>query len=226
MQDLITIEFYGDAILAVETDDGEHLVAVKPICERLGLDWSAQLKKLKSASDRWGVAVIAIPSASGVQETTCLPVSKIAGWLATIHLSRVAQDTREALTLYQNEADRVLDRHFRLRAKELSAELEEARELQRRSACMALAHSARMNKIARLKEAGVTWLDMAAAIGLPKDQTDDILVMMTDAGLIDTIWSDRRMSRDELARIRWPRANRANPVDEARAEMGQLFPEA
>lgn len=40
MQQLITVEFRGDTLFAVDDVDGVF-VAVKPICDRLGMSWSA-----------------------------------------------------------------------------------------------------------------------------------------------------------------------------------------
>lgn len=40
VQQLITVEFRGDTLFAVDDVDGVF-VAVKPICDRLGMSWSA-----------------------------------------------------------------------------------------------------------------------------------------------------------------------------------------
>lgn len=113
---LTRVPFRGGEILVIETADGEF-VAVKPICERLGVSWQGQHKKLTANSDRWGVIKMLIPSASGDQETLCLPRGKLFGWLATISPNKVAPALKEALTAYQNEADAALDRYFRQRQR-------------------------------------------------------------------------------------------------------------
>ncbi|MGO8738602.1 phage antirepressor N-terminal domain-containing protein [Rhodoblastus sp.] len=202
MQDLITIDFYGDSILALETEDGSHYVAVLPICERLGVSRQGQQQKINAAPERWGGKVFLLPSAGGEQETLCLPMSKIAGWLLTIHANKVNPEVRDTLLRYQNEADAVLDRHFRLRAKELSAELEEAWELHRRAKCFALANSARMNRIARLQEAGVSYLDMPAVLGISMNAFEEIEGAMTDAGLLEGGWDKRRLTPAEIWKLR------------------------
>lgn len=121
MNAIVKVPFYGDELTAVETAEATF-VAVRPICDRLGLDWSAQFRKLTKAERRWSVAVMATETAAGERESVCIPVSKLFGWLASIEPSRVKPELRERLELYQDEADAVLDRHFRLRSSTLSAE--------------------------------------------------------------------------------------------------------
>ena len=52
---------------------------------------------------------------------TCLPVSKLAAWLFSIHASKVKPELRSAVEMYQREAADVLDRHFRLREERRDA---------------------------------------------------------------------------------------------------------
>jgi P22_AR N-terminal domain len=118
----ILVPFHGDQITCVETPEGAF-VAIKPICERLGIAFPPQWKKLKANPERWSVTLMVIPSARGGQETCCIPVSKVFGWLATITVSRVKPEVRDVLIAYQNEADEVLDRHFRLKDAEMERHL-------------------------------------------------------------------------------------------------------
>ena len=46
MSKLVTVDFRNDTIFAVERDDGIY-VAIKPICETLGLAWNKQLERTK-----------------------------------------------------------------------------------------------------------------------------------------------------------------------------------
>ncbi|NLA29105.1 MAG: hypothetical protein GX875_05550 [Propionibacterium sp.] len=63
---LVQIPFHDTAINAIETDEGVH-IAIKPVAEALGLDWSAQYRRLQRQP--WaGVAVMAIPSPGGYRE--------------------------------------------------------------------------------------------------------------------------------------------------------------
>ena len=104
---IVSVPFLGNNLLLVEHKD-EPYVAMKPIVGGIGLDWSYQFRKLSQNTERWGVAVIAIPSQSGYQKTLCLPLRKLAGWLMTIQPSRLKPAIREKALAFQNECDDVL----------------------------------------------------------------------------------------------------------------------
>lgn len=61
-----------------------------------------------SAQDRWGVVIMTTPSSGGNQETICLPIRKLAGFLATINPAKVKEELRDRIIQYQNECDDVL----------------------------------------------------------------------------------------------------------------------
>lgn len=109
---LIPIEFHSDTIFAVEQPDGIYIVA-KPIAERFGMSWQGQHQRLKDdpvLSE--GIKTILIPSPGGMQETTCLRLDLLNGWLFKIESRRVKPEAREALIAYQRECYAVLFRHF------------------------------------------------------------------------------------------------------------------
>ena len=84
MGNIQTIKFNNQQLLTVEKD-GIKYVAVKPICENLGLDWSSQFTKIKNNLVlNEGIVIITTPSEGGPQQTTCLPIDMINGWLFTI----------------------------------------------------------------------------------------------------------------------------------------------
>ena len=102
--------FHGDP-LDVVTEGGEHYVVLARLCEPLGLDTQPQWRKLEAAP--WaGVAKIAVPSSGGIQETCCLSIRSVAGWLFTINAGKVKPHLRERLALYQRECAEVLADHF------------------------------------------------------------------------------------------------------------------
>ena len=104
---LSPISFHGDTIFCV-TIENQPYTPAKPIVLNLGLDWQAQATKLRANKKRWGVAIIAIPSESGEQETTCIPVRKLPAFLASINPKKVAPELREKIELYQAECDDAL----------------------------------------------------------------------------------------------------------------------
>lgn len=81
---------------------------MKPIVENMGLNWPSQSVKLNACKARWGVAIIAIPSTSGEQNTLCMPVRKLPAYLASINPNKVLPELREKIIRYQNECDDVL----------------------------------------------------------------------------------------------------------------------
>jgi hypothetical protein len=104
---LISISFHGDTIYAFQHEN-ELFTPVRPIVENMTLDWGGQQKKLSSNKARWGVEIISIPSASGSQRAICIPVRKLAGFLATINPNKVRNELRAKIIRYQNECDDAL----------------------------------------------------------------------------------------------------------------------
>ncbi|RUT26839.1 hypothetical protein C0V97_03940 [Asaia sp. W19] len=111
---LTTIDFHGAKLVAIAGDRPENtLVAMKPIVESMGLDWSFQRKKLNAHPVlSKGVAVTAIPSDGGEQDGTCLSLDLLNFWLATIHPDRLKDEVRTTVIRYQSECARVLFNHF------------------------------------------------------------------------------------------------------------------
>lgn len=104
----------ADALMAMQ-DDGHVWVALRPMCDTLGISLPTQLRKLQRRS--WaGVAQRATPSAGGVQQTTVITSETVPLWLATIDENRVSEDARAKLIAYQREARQALHAYFNKRA--------------------------------------------------------------------------------------------------------------
>ena len=61
MGQIITVNFRGDTLYGFERDDGVF-VALKPVVEAMGMDWSAQFRRVKRdpiLSE--GIAIMATP---------------------------------------------------------------------------------------------------------------------------------------------------------------------
>lgn len=102
------VEFQGDQLLTIF--DGQTVrVAMKPLVERLGISWPRQSQKLKEdAVLSKGVALTAIPSDRGAQETITLPIDLMQGWLFKLNPDKVAPEARERVIAYQRECYQVL----------------------------------------------------------------------------------------------------------------------
>ncbi|WP_292229304.1 phage antirepressor N-terminal domain-containing protein [Brevundimonas sp.] len=110
--ELATIDFHGDTLFAFERE-GEPFVAMRPIVEALGLDWSAQYRRIdRDPILKEAVAMMATPSSGGVQETICLPLHLLNGWLFGVDAARVRPEIRDKITLYRRECFQVLADHF------------------------------------------------------------------------------------------------------------------
>lgn len=107
------IPFNDHSILTVQRSDGIAVV-MKPVAERMGLNWRGQLNRIQRhpvLSE--GVAVMATPSTGGMQDAITLGLEQFHGWLITISPDRVADArTRDLIIDYQRRAFRVIFEHF------------------------------------------------------------------------------------------------------------------
>jgi hypothetical protein len=94
------VEFRGRQLLTIE-DGGEIYVALRPVAEHLGLNWKKQLQKLKGKGGY--LKVLPLETSGGVQETSCIPLRRINGWLFSINPSRVKPQYRDSIVAYQDE---------------------------------------------------------------------------------------------------------------------------
>lgn len=93
--------------------DGKSLVALKPIADYFGLDWSSQLAKLKGKS--WACMAnftTQLPGDAQRREVTGGDRKTLTMWLATLDENRVRADKRAELIAYQSEAADALDKFF------------------------------------------------------------------------------------------------------------------
>ena len=114
MGKIITVNFRGDELCAFERDDGVF-VALKPIVDAMGIDWSSQHKRIsRDPILSEGMVVMTIPfGRGGAQEGVCLKLELVNGFLFTIDSSRIKDDeVRQRVLTYQRECYRVLFEHF------------------------------------------------------------------------------------------------------------------
>lgn len=113
MSNLIPISVPGtDRQIMATLVDGKPLVSPRHACDAMGIDWSAQRKRLNST--KWAaVVMIATPSAGGTQETVMVDRRTFTMWLATIEPSRIKNDDARAIVeAFQSEAADALDAYF------------------------------------------------------------------------------------------------------------------
>lgn len=152
MSGMQMINFHGNGIAVLEKD-GTQYVAMKPIVEAMGLDWSGQLKLIKGdAVLSKGMVVTSIPSEGGEQDAVCLPLNKLNGWLFKIPASRYSGERKAAIIRYQEECYDVLFDYFHkggttdpAMLRKLAAEL--LAESEQRIAVLAAANANLRNEI-------------------------------------------------------------------------------
>lgn len=138
-RDLIdTVAFRGETLTLVWRA-AEPYVAIRPICDRLGLDPKSQRRKLLDPASvfNWGhmtpvgqpeeavstpvpapprIIMMATTGADGKQrEMVCLHAAFVGLWLSGITAAKVKPDIREALVAYQVECALVIFEHVKVR---------------------------------------------------------------------------------------------------------------
>ncbi len=105
-----TILFYEDELTAVRMRDGSVYVPVKPIIDRLGVNWSGQYSRLQRdpvLKSEQRICVIQTRQ-RGQQEAVCIPLEYLSGFLFGINADRVKPEYREDVIRYQRECYKVL----------------------------------------------------------------------------------------------------------------------
>ena len=130
MNKILHIPFAGEKLITVE-QEGVVYVAMKPIVEAIGLDWSTQARKLNNSQQKHGCSHMTTPTQSGIQEMLFIPIKKLNGWLFSINPEKVRSDLKDKIIQYQHECFIVLYEYWQkgeaIREK-VQRELEEWRE--------------------------------------------------------------------------------------------------
>lgn len=98
----------------VVIENGEKRVAIKPICKALGIDESAQRKKLNEDPILNSVTVLSTATGTDGKsyEMVTIPFKFVFGWLFRIDSRNVKEEARDAVLKYQLECYNALFNHF------------------------------------------------------------------------------------------------------------------
>ncbi|MGP9499593.1 MULTISPECIES: phage antirepressor N-terminal domain-containing protein [unclassified Halomonas] len=108
----ISINFHGAHIPTFNVA-GIVRVAMKPICDSIGLEWHGQRQRIKrNPVLSKGAVMITAPSKGGLQKVLTLPLSKLNGWLFGVDAARVKPEVRDKLIEYQEECFEVLSDYW------------------------------------------------------------------------------------------------------------------
>ncbi|MEQ8231744.1 MAG: phage antirepressor N-terminal domain-containing protein [Gammaproteobacteria bacterium] len=103
---LISVPFRAETLYIVEHLN-QPFVPMKPVVEAIGLDWRGQQAKIRAAQ-RYGDISIPLHSPGGMQDTLCIPLRKLNGWLFSINPAKVKPELRDTILAYQEECFQVL----------------------------------------------------------------------------------------------------------------------
>ena len=116
----VTIPFYEDKLIVQLGEDGEIYVAIRPIVESLGLNWSGQLQRIKRdavLSKHLKTLSVVVTHTEGRDaqhgQVICLPKQYISGFLFGISAGRIKDpQLRTKVIQFQEEAHLFLDAAF------------------------------------------------------------------------------------------------------------------
>lgn len=100
-------------------DNGERRVAIKPICQALGIDEDAQRRKLNDDPILSSTTVLstAVGADGKTREMVTIPFKYVFGWLFRIDSRNVKEDAKEAVLKYQVMCYDALYRYFTMYAE-------------------------------------------------------------------------------------------------------------
>lgn len=110
---LETIQFHNQSLIVLNHDNKPY-IEMRSVVENIGLDWGAQLKRIKRNNILNSTMVIMTTVAKDGKnrELACLPLGYLNGWLFGIDTNRVKPEIRPTLEKYQLECFDVLYNHF------------------------------------------------------------------------------------------------------------------
>lgn len=110
-----TVEFHGASLFVININDVPY-VAVKPICEAIGVDSEAQRLRVMRHPVLSGCAFVTKVQLLGdkqKRDVTCIPLDKLNGFLFGINANRIQNpEVREKLIAYQSECFNALNAYW------------------------------------------------------------------------------------------------------------------
>ena len=114
----INVAIINNVSLQVVADDREQLVAVKPVCEILGVAYPPQYTKLKEHPLFSSVITLSVTTGSDgkAYEMVCIPLRYFSSWLFSINPDNVKEEIRDNVLEFQKKCNDVLFDYFFNRA--------------------------------------------------------------------------------------------------------------
>ncbi|MDR1624144.1 MAG: phage antirepressor N-terminal domain-containing protein [Tannerellaceae bacterium] len=114
-----TLARINDVAIQLVENNGEKWVPVKPICDALGVDFSAQRQRIerdKLLSSTVGM-ITTVAADEKEREMFCISFKFVFGWLFTIDTDRVKEEAQEAVVKYQLQCYNALYDYFTSRSE-------------------------------------------------------------------------------------------------------------
>lgn len=105
-----TVNFHGHELALVAHNDEPH-VAMRPVCDAIGLQWQSQYNRIKRHPVLAACVAVMntqLPGDTQRRAVVILPLQYLNGWLFGIDASRVKPAIRERLIQYQRECFQAL----------------------------------------------------------------------------------------------------------------------
>lgn len=104
-QSLVTLDFHGNSLVTFQ-HDGEPFVAMRSVCEGMGLNWAGQHTKLSDQKDKFTCMDIHTHDTLGRKQIMLsMPVRKLPLWLASVNPNKIKdEEKRQRIVLYQEES--------------------------------------------------------------------------------------------------------------------------
>lgn len=109
---LVQVPFNDQQVFAIQKGSS-IFVPIKPICENIGLDWEAQRQRInRDTALSKGACMMQAPSKGGLQDTVCLPIEYLNGWLFGIEDKKLSPEIQKKVLVYKEECFQVLFGYF------------------------------------------------------------------------------------------------------------------
>lgn len=164
----LPVTYFGSVVLAARHPDGSIALAVRDLCEMLGVNRSSQMRRIEAHADlRQGLVSFWVQTAGGPQPQEFLQLEKVPAWLLGISSRRTSDATQDKLRHLQAYlVQEVYAAFARLAglAEQGSRQIEDLEDLRR----MDLAVNALAERQARIEQsqdrAREAWRDLSAQI--------------------------------------------------------------
>ena len=113
-REVARVPFHDIDILTIK-EGGEIYVAMKDVCDGIGIEWKRQLKKITAHPALGLASLICTPQVPGdnqQREILTLPIQYLSGWLMLINPAKVKAPIRESLFDYQRECFNALHNYW------------------------------------------------------------------------------------------------------------------